>query len=53
LPAAVAHLSQTLADGRLAQVRTVLAECQGNMSEAARRLAVSRSTLYRLLARES
>lgn len=32
-----------------AHARQVLTECQGNVSEAARRLGIGRNTLYRML----
>ena len=35
----------------LAQIRRAMSECQGNVSEAARRLGMGRSTIYRKLGR--
>ncbi len=44
-------LRATRQASELAEVERVVAECGGNLSEAARRLGVGRSTLYRKLAR--
>jgi transcriptional regulator of acetoin/glycerol metabolism len=42
---------ESLADQELAAVLRALAECGGNVSHAAKRLGVARSTIYRLLRR--
>ena len=49
------HLSQTtrpaIDDSREATLRAVLASCKGNVSEAARRLGIDRTTLHRQMRR--
>ena len=45
-------LRATRQASELAEVERAVAECGGNLSEAARRLGVGRSTLYRKLARQ-
>jgi transcriptional regulator of acetoin/glycerol metabolism len=41
--------STALREHAQAHARQVLTECQGNVSEAARRLGIGRNTLYRML----
>jgi transcriptional regulator of acetoin/glycerol metabolism len=50
-PRARASSPESLADQELAAVLRALAECGGNVSHAAKRLGVARSTIYRLLRR--
>ena len=45
-----ATLRETRGAQEQAELRRVVAECEGNLSEAARRLGIGRSTIYRKLA---
>ena len=47
-----ANLRRTLAEEDRRQLLDVIARTRGNMSEAARALGISRTSLYRRLARE-
>jgi len=47
---AVTSVEELLAQVEAAHIRLVLARCDGRMAEAARRLGIGRSTLYRKLA---
>jgi Nif-specific regulatory protein len=49
LPTSTGTLSQQTREFQINLVRTVLDQCQGNLTEAARRLGLHRSNLYRKL----
>jgi sigma-54 dependent transcriptional regulator, acetoin dehydrogenase operon transcriptional activator AcoR len=51
LPDHLAHAVPAFSDGREAELRAVLAACNGNVSEAARRLGIDRTTLHRRMRR--
>jgi sigma-54 dependent transcriptional regulator, acetoin dehydrogenase operon transcriptional activator AcoR len=51
LPDHLAHAAPAFSDGREADLRAVLAACKGNVSEAARRLGIDRTTLHRRMRR--
>jgi propionate catabolism operon transcriptional regulator len=49
LPPPRAGIREERARKELAELRRAVAECDGNVSEAARRLGIGRSTIYRKL----